>query len=212
MALVAHPICATHRPKWCATNSLFSTSANLTRFQLNRQIFVNFWRGVYRTFSIQTNGELCIKYGIVSFKIVVFPFLEHIFGRCFTKNPFLALRKWKMNFFVQRKLKLPKSTLFTISICTHVHNMGSFEQTMLWLWPQLAHLAWKPWNFIQDSSFVWTLFQNVCNIPSLLFFLATRSHNMTENEGFIFFWFFLNFLCRFQNAAKSAGVTAPRSG
>jgi hypothetical protein len=26
MALVAHPICATHRPKWCATNSLFSTS------------------------------------------------------------------------------------------------------------------------------------------------------------------------------------------
>jgi hypothetical protein len=88
------------------------------------------------------------------------------------------------------KLKLPKSTLLTISICTHVNNMGSFEQTMLCLWPQLAHLAWKPWNFIQDSSFVWTLFQNVCNIPSLLFFLATRSHNMTQSEGFIFFWFF----------------------
>jgi hypothetical protein len=26
VAFVAHPICATHRPKWCATNSLFSTS------------------------------------------------------------------------------------------------------------------------------------------------------------------------------------------
>jgi hypothetical protein len=26
VALVAHPICATHMSKWCATNKLFSTS------------------------------------------------------------------------------------------------------------------------------------------------------------------------------------------
>jgi hypothetical protein len=36
----------------------------------------------------------------------------------------------KIEFFVQRKLKLPKSTLFAIPSCTRVHNMGSFEQIM----------------------------------------------------------------------------------
>jgi hypothetical protein len=96
----------------------------------------------------------------------------------------------KNEFFVQRKLILPKATLFAIPRCTHVHNMGLFEQTMPWLWPQLAHLAWKPWNFVQGSSFLWTLFQNVSNIPSLLFFLETRSHNMTQRKGFVFFDFF----------------------
>jgi hypothetical protein len=114
--------------------------------------------------------------------------------------------------FLQRKLILPKATLFAIPRCTQVHNMGLFEQAMPWLWPQLAHLARKPWNFVQGSSFLWTLFQNVSNIPSLLFFLETRSHNMTQREGFEFFWFFLNLLCTFQNATKTVGVTTPRSG
>jgi hypothetical protein len=35
---------------------------------------------------------------------------------------------------------------------------------------------------------------------------------MTQHEGFVLFFIFLNFLCRFQNAAKTVGVTAPRSG
>jgi hypothetical protein len=93
-----------------------------------------------------------------------------------------------------------------------VYNMRLFEQTMPWLWPYLAHMAWNPWNFIQGSSFLWTLFQNVCNIPSRLFLLATRLHNMTQCEDFVFFWFCLNFLCRFQNTAKMVGVIAPRLG
>jgi hypothetical protein len=41
----------------------------------------------------------------------------------------------KNEFFVQRKLKLTKATLFAIPKCKHVHNIGSFEQTMPWLWP-----------------------------------------------------------------------------
>jgi hypothetical protein len=41
----------------------------------------------------------------------------------------------KNEFFVQRKLKITKATLFAIPKCTHVHDIGSFEQTMPWLWP-----------------------------------------------------------------------------
>jgi hypothetical protein len=46
------------------------------------------------------------------------------------KNPIFGIKKMKNEFFMQRKLKLPSSTLFAIPRCTHVHNMGSFEQTM----------------------------------------------------------------------------------
>src|SRR3954462_3640728 len=35
------------------------------------------------------------------------------------------------------------------------------------------------------------------NIPSLVFFLSTMSHNMTPREGFSLFRFFLNFSCPF---------------
>jgi hypothetical protein len=56
---------------------------------------------------MQIIGELCIKYGINMFKNCGGPFLQHIFGRCFTKNPFLELRKWKI-FFCAKKIKTPK--------------------------------------------------------------------------------------------------------
>jgi hypothetical protein len=35
---------------------------------------------------------------------------------------------------MQQKLKLSKSILFAFPRGTYVHNMGSFEQTMPWLW------------------------------------------------------------------------------
>jgi hypothetical protein len=63
-------------------------------------------------------------------------FLQHMFGRRFTKKPIFCTKKMKNGFFMQRKLKLPKSTLFVIPICTHVHNIGSFEQTI----PFLHHI------------------------------------------------------------------------
>jgi hypothetical protein len=50
------------------------------------------------------------------------------------KKPIFSIKKMKNEIFVQRKLKLTKATLFAIPRCTHVHNIGSFEQTMSWLW------------------------------------------------------------------------------
>jgi hypothetical protein len=43
-------------------------------------------------------GKLCIKYGIISFKIVVVHFWNIFVVGASQKNPFLALRKWKMFF------------------------------------------------------------------------------------------------------------------
>ena len=62
---------------------------------------------------------------------------------------------------------------------------------------------------MHDRSFPRTLFKNNYCITSLLFFLETWLHIMTRCEGFPIFRFFLNFLCPFQNAVKTAGLTVP---
>ena len=74
---------------------------------------------------------------------------------------------------------------------------------------KIDHLAWKPCIFTLDSSFLRTLFKNNCHITSLLFYLVTWSHVMTQCEAFIIFWFFMNFFCPFQNVLKTAGMTVP---
>ena len=54
----------------------------------------------------------------------------------------------------------------------------------------IRHLAWKSWIFVHGSSFLRTPFQDICRIPSFLFFLKIKSHIMTHCEGFPLFWFF----------------------
>jgi hypothetical protein len=122
------------------------------------------------------------------------------------KNPILTLRKWKLiilcieNENSQYELCLPSQYAHMCIIWGHLnklfHNLGH----------DLAHLAWKPWNFIDDRSYMRRDFCNICNSPSLLFFLITRSHNMTQCKGFTFFWFVFNFLCWIQNAVETAGM------
>ena len=63
-----------------------------------------------------------------------------------------------------------------------------------------------PWNLERDSSYCEGFFCDVCNSPSLIFFLATMTHNMTAREDFALFGSFLNFLCSFQTIFKTAGM------
>jgi hypothetical protein len=60
--------------------------------------YFSFLRGGYKTISMQTTGELCIKYGIISLKIWLFYFCNILLVDASQKNPFLALRKWKILF------------------------------------------------------------------------------------------------------------------
>ena len=67
---------------------------------------------------------------------------------------------------------------------------------------KIDHLAWKPWIFTHDSSFLRTLFKNNFRITSLLFFLETWSYIMTQREGFPILWFFWIFYARFKMRSK----------
>ena len=78
-----------------------------------------------------------------------------------------------MIFFVQRKWKLCSATLFSIPRCTPVYNMDIFKQTRS---HNIRHLAWKSWIFVHGSSFVRTLFQDICLISSFLFLLNATMH------------------------------------
>ena len=138
------------------------------------------------------------------------PILQQIYGRSFTKKThFGASKKWKMifsskeneNFLRQHCLSFQDAPLCTIwghlnKLC---HECGH----------KIDHLAWKPWIFTHDISFLRTLSKNNYRITSLLFFLETWSDIMTQCEGFPIFCFLLNFLCPFQNAVKTAGLTVP---
>jgi hypothetical protein len=61
--------------------------------------------------------------------------IQHqIFGTSFTKNPIFNSPKIENEPFMQRKGKHPKWKLFSIPSRTNVHNIGSFKQTILWIW------------------------------------------------------------------------------
>ena len=110
------------------------------------------------------------------------------------KTSFWALEKWKMvfsskeneNSLRQHCLEFQDAPLCTIwdhlnKLC---HECGH----------KIDHLAWKPLISICDSSFLRTLFKNNCRITSLLFFLETWSHIVTQCGGFPFFEFFEFFM------------------
>jgi hypothetical protein len=96
---------------------------------------LSFFRGVYKTFSMQTIVELCIIYGIMFSTIWLFNFCNIFLVDASQKIPIFALRKWKNWFFCITKIKTSHINIVFIPKCTHVHNMRSFEQTMSWLWP-----------------------------------------------------------------------------
>jgi hypothetical protein len=50
------------------------------------------------------------------------------------------------------------------------------------------------------------VFCDVCNFPSLIFFLVNITHNMTPREGFILYGLFLKFLYSFEIIFKMAGM------
>jgi hypothetical protein len=109
-------------------SKLWSTCcSNLDRFQLNWHIFVNFLRGGYKTFSKQTTCELCIKYDIIFYKNVLVHFWNICLVGASQKKPFLALRKWKMNFLCQEKENTQNEHCFTYQeahICTIWGNLN----------------------------------------------------------------------------------------
>src|SRR3954471_16688418 len=83
-----------------------------------------------KSFDTQPFGQLCIKYGLVFYKIDLVQFCNNYLVGPSQKNLILGTRKMINEFSVQRKGKIPYTTLFGIPTCTLVHDMRSFGQTM----------------------------------------------------------------------------------
>jgi hypothetical protein len=125
------------------------------------------------------------------------------FGTCLAKKThFFALGKWKMSFLCNEN----ENSLHQHCLSFQVECDCRILDHLNILCYDCGHLAWKSWIFVRDSSFLNRLFSKNCNIQCFLFFLVNRSHEMSQCEGFLFF-IFLNFLCWFQNAMKTVGVT-----
>ena len=112
-----------------------------------------------KAFDTQPFGQLWIKYALVFYKIYLVQFCNKYMVGPSQKNPsFWALKKWKMifsfkeneNFLRQHCLPFQYAPLCTIwdhlnKLC---HECGH----------KIDHLAWKPWIFTHDSSFLRTLY------------------------------------------------------
>ena len=145
------------------------------------------------TFDTQIFGYLYIKYGILFYKICVIQFENIFLVVASQNNPFSALGKWKMIFLFKESENCLRK---------HCYPFQDARLCIIWTYlnklchechHNIRHLAWKSWIFVHGSSFLRTLFQDICRIPSFLFSLETRSHIMTHCEGFPLFWFFSEF-------------------
>ena len=135
--------------------------------------------------------------------------MKQIYGTSFIKNSFWSLEKWKMNFSYKENESFLNQHCLPLQYAPLCIILYHFNKLCHECGHNIDHLAWKPWIFTHDSPFLRTIFKNNCRITSLLFFLITLSHIMTQCKGFPFFWFFLNFSWPFQNVVKTAGMTVP---
>ena len=110
------------------------------------------------------------------------------------KNSFWALKKWKMKFSSKENENFLRQHCWSFRyapLCTIWDHLSKLCHEC---YHNSGHLPWMPWIFIHDSSFRRTFSQDICRSSRVLFFLNTKSHIMTQCEGFQFFWFFFEFL------------------
>ena len=125
------------------------------------------------------------------------------------KTSFWGLEKWKMvfsskeneNFLRQYCLPFQYAPLCTIwyhlnKLC---HECGH----------KIDHLAWKPLISTRDSSFLRTLFFKKLPYYKFIIFPGNLATYIDTMRRFSNFLIFLNFLCPFQKAVKTAGMTVP---
>ena len=139
-----------------------------------------------KTFHTQPFCQLFIKYGLIFQKIDLVQFCDNYLVVSSQKNSFSALKKMKNDFFRPKEMK---TSLGNIVFHSNMHPCAQYEiirtnyamnvtiRLIIWLEnPESSSMIY--------SSFLRTLFKNNYRITSLLFFLVTWSHIMTQCEGF----------------------------
>ena len=128
--------------------------------------------------------------------------MQQIYGRSPKKASFRALGKWKMNF----PCKKMKTSLENIVCHSKMHPCAQYEI----IWTNYAMnvairliISLESHESSRMIAHFWEhFFLNNCRITSLLFFLETWSHIMTQSEGFPIFLFFWIFYARFKMRSK----------
>ena len=92
------------------------------------------------------------------------------------KKPFSALGKWEINFLFKESENFLRQ---------HCSPFQDARLCIIWTYlnklchechHNIRHLAWKSWIFVHGSSFLRTLFQDICRISSFLFLLNATMH------------------------------------
>ena len=125
------------------------------------------------------------------------PILKQIYGRSFTQKTHFGHSENGKCIFREKKMKNPLGNIVWNS---KMHPCAQYE--IIWTnYAMNVAIRLIIWVESHESSrmiarFWEHFFKNNCRITSLLFFLATWPHMMTQCEGFPIFYFFY-FLCPF---------------
>ena len=112
-----------------------------------------------KTFDTQPFGQLCIKYGLVFYKNDLVQFCNKYMIGPSQKKPHFGHSKNGKWIFCAKKIKTPIGNIVWNSKMRHC---AQYE--IIWtnyamnVAIRLILLAWKPWIFTLDSSFLRTLF------------------------------------------------------
>ena len=111
-----------------------------------------------KAFDTQPLCQLCIKHGLVFYKIYLVRFKKIYLVVPSQKNSFRALEKWKMNFSSKENENYLRNHCLSFQdapLCTIWDHLNKLCHEC---GHKIDHLAWKPWFFTHDSSFLRTLF------------------------------------------------------
>ena len=144
-------------------------SSNLTRFQLNRQKFVFFQRGGWKPFKRETFGYLYIKCGLIVCKFILLTFCNLFLACASQKTHFWHSKNGKHSFYSKKKKTFFGNIVRHSKMHVWVQYMAILKKPCHECGDDVRQLPWKPWIFVDNSSFLWTLFRDSYRISSLYF-------------------------------------------
>jgi hypothetical protein len=103
----------------------------------------------------------------------------------------------KENFLLQHRKQSQDAHVFTYGHI--ITTYASILAITLLIWPKSHETLNMIAHFVK-------VFCDIYNFPSLIFFLATITHNMKPREGFTLFELFFKFLYLFEIIFKTAGM------
>ena len=111
-----------------------------------------------KIFYTQSSCQLYIKYVLVFWKIDLVKFCNNYLVGPSQKNLLLGTQKWKMVFSSKENENSLRQHCLPFQYAPLCTIWDHFNKLCHECGHKIDHLAWKPWIFTHDSSFLITLF------------------------------------------------------